>query len=90
MFQARQLEGELEAKISTFAKLCNGYNSDYQGRGEAGLAADQVVLGVHANHAADATLLDPCWGRGGDTDSAMQRQLPQYDVDGCPSALHNM
>ena len=42
LLQARQLEGELEARTSTFAKLCSDYDGSYQGRGEAGLAAEQV------------------------------------------------
>lgn len=41
--QARQLESELEAKTSAFAKLCSGYDGVYTGRGESGLAAEQVV-----------------------------------------------
>lgn len=40
--QARQIESELEAKTSAFAKLCSGYDGTYTSRGESGLAAEQA------------------------------------------------
>ncbi|CAL5227829.1 g10857 [Coccomyxa viridis] len=40
--EARQIESELEAKTSAFAKLCSGYDGAYTGRGESGLAAEQL------------------------------------------------
>lgn len=40
--QARQIESDLEAKISAFAKFCSGYEGSYRGKGETGLAVDQV------------------------------------------------
>ncbi|CAK0750183.1 hypothetical protein CVIRNUC_001970 [Coccomyxa viridis] len=40
--EARQIESELEAKTSAFAKLCSGYDGVYTGRGESGLAAEQL------------------------------------------------
>ena len=46
-WQARQIESELEAKTSAFAKLCLGYDGVYTGRGESGLAAEQVRASLH-------------------------------------------
>ena len=40
--QARQIESELEAKTTAFGKLCSGYDGAHTGRGESGLAAEQV------------------------------------------------
>lgn len=42
--QARKLEGELDAKLAAYGKLCTGYESSYatSKRGEAGLSNDQV------------------------------------------------
>ena len=52
--QARQIESELEAKTSAFAKLCSGYDGAYTGRGESGLAAEQArapsVISSRASH----------------------------------------
>ncbi|KAK9906593.1 hypothetical protein WJX75_004671 [Coccomyxa subellipsoidea] len=41
--EARQIESDLEAKISAFAKFCSGYEGSYRGKGETGLAADQLA-----------------------------------------------
>ena len=46
-WQARQIESELEAKTSAFAKICSGYDGVYTGRGESGLAAEQVRAALH-------------------------------------------
>ena len=41
--QARKVESELEGRLATYAKLCSAYaDGAYRGRGEAGLATDQV------------------------------------------------
>jgi Golgi SNAP receptor complex protein 1 len=40
--QARKLEGELEVKIAAYGKLCSSYEGHYRGKGESGLATDQV------------------------------------------------
>ncbi len=43
--QARKLEGELDAKIAAYGKLCSSYETNYSGkRGEGGLATEQVVV----------------------------------------------
>lgn len=42
LLKARKLESDLELKLSAFSKLTN--RMDSAGRGEAGLAADQVIL----------------------------------------------
>ena len=37
------MESELEGRLATYAKLCSAYaDGAYRGRGEAGLATDQV------------------------------------------------
>jgi hypothetical protein len=40
--QARRLESELEVKIAAYGKLCSSYEGHYRGKGEVGLATDQV------------------------------------------------
>lgn len=46
--QARKLEGELDAKLAAYGKLCTGYDSAFASkRGEAGLANDQVRGQTH-------------------------------------------
>ncbi|EIE24282.1 Qb-snare protein, Gos1/GS28-family [Coccomyxa subellipsoidea C-169] len=41
--EARQIESDLEAKISAFAKFCSGYEGSYRSKGETGLATDQLA-----------------------------------------------
>jgi hypothetical protein len=41
--QARKLEGELDVKLATYAKLSSGFESSYKGKGESGLGAEQVL-----------------------------------------------
>lgn len=41
--QARKLEGELDAKVAAYGKLCSSYDTNISGkRGEGGLATEQV------------------------------------------------
>eukprot|EP00884_Botryococcus_braunii_P023457 jgi/Botrbrau1/9796/Bobra.0322s0004.1 len=40
---ARRLETELEVKIAAYAKLCSSYEGHYRGKGEVGLATDQLA-----------------------------------------------
>lgn len=41
--QARKLESELDAKLAAYGKLAAGYDSSYAGKGESGLASQQVL-----------------------------------------------
>lgn len=44
--QARKLEGELDMKLAAYGKLCSGYEYGGYGKGEAGLATEQVGFEV--------------------------------------------
>lgn len=67
--EARKLEGELDAKLAAYGKLCTGYDSSYVSkRGEGGLANDQLIE-------TKATEIESLLGRLSDVNDGMSSAL---------------